>query len=139
MIFLSYGRQDDDGLKPDSFLRRLHADLTAHGLDVWWDRVSMPSRGVPFLDEIKRELATCSHVVLVVGPGALKSDYVREEWEYALSLCEPVTPVLLVPDFGALPVPLQGVDARPFWDGSRYGAELVTLVRQLQQDPAPVG
>ena len=139
MIFLSYARQDDDGLSADSFVRRLHADLTAHGLDVWWDRVAMPSRGVPFLDEIKRELQTCTHVLLIVGPGALASDYVREEWEYALSFCKAVTPALLIKDYGALPRRLQGIDARAFWNAARYGDELATLVRQLRQSPAPVG
>ena len=38
-LFLSYARNDDE-----PFVRRLYADLTAAGFDVWFDRVSMPSR-----------------------------------------------------------------------------------------------
>jgi hypothetical protein len=38
-IFLFYARNDDE-----AFVRRLHADLTHAGLDMWFDRVSMPLR-----------------------------------------------------------------------------------------------
>jgi hypothetical protein len=38
-IFLSYARDDDE-----PFVKRLHDDLTKAGFDVWFDRVSMPSR-----------------------------------------------------------------------------------------------
>jgi hypothetical protein len=38
-IFLSYARGDDE-----PFVARLHADLTARGFDVGWDRLSMPAR-----------------------------------------------------------------------------------------------
>lgn len=46
--FLSCARGDDE-----SFVARLHADLTARGFDVWRDRVSMPARGLKFLREIR--------------------------------------------------------------------------------------
>lgn len=35
-VFLSYARADDPPDQP--FVRRLHADLTAAGLHVWFDR-----------------------------------------------------------------------------------------------------
>lgn len=47
-IFLSYAREDDE-----PFVQQLQADLTARGFDVWWDRVSMPARGLTFLHEIR--------------------------------------------------------------------------------------
>jgi hypothetical protein len=139
-VFLSYARSDDDGLQPDSLVRRLYEDLTVRGgLDVWWDRASMPSRALTFLDEIKREIEARGRVLLMVGPGALGSDYVREEWQYALSLCKPVIPALLVDDYALLPPGLDQVDARLFGDGRRYAEQLATLVRQLREDAAPVG
>jgi len=46
-IFLSYARDDDE-----PFTKRLYGDLTARGFDVWWDRVSMPSRALTFFREI---------------------------------------------------------------------------------------
>jgi hypothetical protein len=54
-IFLSYARGDDgDPFDPDtSFVARLHRDLMAHGFEVWFDRISMPSRGLTFHQEIQ--------------------------------------------------------------------------------------
>ncbi len=138
-IFLSYARADDDGLKPESLVRRLYDDLTAQGCDAWWDRASMPSRALTFLDEIKREIESSSRLVLIVGPHTAVSDYVREEWQYALSLCKPVTPALITDDYGVLPRQLQRLDARAFWNEDRYTDELATLVRQLRESPAPLG
>jgi hypothetical protein len=47
-LFLSYARGDDE-----PFVKRLYKDLTAKGLNVWWDRVAMPSRALTFLQEIR--------------------------------------------------------------------------------------
>ena len=47
-IFLSYARGDDE-----PFVIRLHADLTAAGFTVWFDRESLMSRGLTFHHEIK--------------------------------------------------------------------------------------
>jgi hypothetical protein len=46
--FLSYARADDE-----LFVKRLYRDLTADGWKVWWDRESMPSRGLKFTQEIR--------------------------------------------------------------------------------------
>jgi hypothetical protein len=80
-LFLSYGRGDDvEPFDPaSSFLARLHRDLTAAGCEVWFDRVSMPSRSLTFHQEIRDAIAAADRVVLVVGPHAAGSDYVREE------------------------------------------------------------
>ncbi len=40
-LFLSYARSDDE-----PFVKRLYEDLKKAGFDVWWDRVSMPNRGL---------------------------------------------------------------------------------------------
>jgi hypothetical protein len=45
-------RNDDE-----AFVRRLHADLTAADFDVWFDRVSMPSRRRTFRQEIRDAIA----------------------------------------------------------------------------------
>jgi hypothetical protein len=45
-IFLSHARNDDE-----EFVRRLHAELTSAGFDVWFDHVSMPSRQIIFHQE----------------------------------------------------------------------------------------
>lgn len=64
-IFLSYDRGDD---KP--FVERLCEALKARGLDVWFDRESMPSRRLTFHQEIRDAIAAHERLVLVVGPHA---------------------------------------------------------------------
>src|SRR5712671_6832427 len=95
-IFLSYARGDDlDPFDPaTSFVARLHRDLTAHGFEVWFDRIAMPSRGLTFHQEIQDAVAARERLVLVVGPKAAVSDYVRQEWQFALHADKAVTPIL---------------------------------------------
>lgn len=50
-VFLSYARGDDE-----SFVKQLYEDLTAKGFSVRWDRVSMPSRALTFLQEIREAI-----------------------------------------------------------------------------------
>jgi hypothetical protein len=73
-VFLSYGRNDDE-----AFARRLDADLTKTGFDVWFDRVSMPARQLTFHQEIRDAIAARDRLLLVVGPDVLTSDYVTHE------------------------------------------------------------
>jgi len=68
-IFLFYARDGDK-----AFVRRLRADLTKAGFDVWFDRVSMPSRQITFHQEIRDAIAVLDRLLLVVGPGVLASN-----------------------------------------------------------------
>jgi hypothetical protein len=70
----------------------LQAALIGAGFDVWWDMTHMPSRGLSFLQEIRDAIAGCDRLVLLVGPHALQSDYVRAEWQWALSAGKVVVP-----------------------------------------------
>jgi WD40 repeat protein len=134
MIFLSYSRSDDE-----AFVKRLYTDLTARGIDIWWDRVSMPSRALTFLQEIRDAVAGAGRVLLVVGRGALESNYVRAEWQYALEACLHVLPVLRVGDYDLLSpelARLHCVDMRATRD---YGDALAELVDKLAQAVPPPG
>ncbi len=51
-LFLSYARDDDE-----PFVRRLYEDLVKAGFEVWFDRVSMPSRQLTFYQEIRDAIA----------------------------------------------------------------------------------
>lgn len=73
-IFLSYARGDDE-----RFVRALHAGLTSAGFDVWFDRLSMPSRSLTFYQEIRDAIESCDRLLLVIGPHALVSDYVTTD------------------------------------------------------------
>src|SRR5262245_52558992 len=89
-IFLSYARGDDE-----PFVRRLYEDLTAHGFRVWFDRVSMPSRNLTFHQEIRDAVVAHDRLLLVIGPKAVASEYVRQEWQFAWFEAEKVvTPIL---------------------------------------------
>lgn len=92
-IFLSYGRGDDE-----PFVERLCQALKARQLDVWYDRVSMPSRRLTFHQEIRNAIAARERLVLVVGPHAVASQYVRQEWQFALEEDKGVTPILRIGD-----------------------------------------
>lgn len=68
-VFLSYGRGDDE-----PFVERLCQALKARGLDVWFDRESMPSRSLTFHQEIRDAIAARERLVLVVGQHAVESE-----------------------------------------------------------------
>ena len=106
-LFLSYARDDDE-----PFVRRLHDDLEAYGLDVWFDRVSMPSRALTFIQEIRDAISARDRLVLVVGPDALASEYVEVEWRWVPDFGKPVTPVLRLGEYDTLPDELKLLDAR---------------------------
>jgi hypothetical protein len=72
-IFLSYARGDGE-----PFVRRPCTDRTKAGFDVWFDRVSVPSRQVTFHQEIRDAIAARDRLLLVVGLGVLTSDYVTQ-------------------------------------------------------------
>jgi len=46
--------------------------------------MAMPPRGLTFHQEIQDAVAGRERLVLVVGPKAALSDYVRQEWQFAL-------------------------------------------------------
>lgn len=137
--FLSYSRADDDGVRAGSFVARLHRDLTRAGLLVWWDRTDMPNRGPTFDEEIRETISRVDRLLLVVGPGATQSSYVRDEWEWALKICKPVVPILRFGDHSSLPPALLRVDATDFRGDGDYPARLEYLIRQLQEPVADPG
>ncbi|MHB8626803.1 MAG: NB-ARC domain-containing protein [Aggregatilineales bacterium] len=98
MIFLSYARDDDE-----AFTKKLYESLTKGGFTVWWDRVSMPSRALTFLQEIRDAIDAADRLILVIGPKAVTSEYVRAEWQYALAICKTINPVLRLGNYGQIP------------------------------------
>ena len=144
-IFLSYARDDDE-----PFVRQLHDDLTTRGIAVWWDRNAMESRGRTFLQEIRDAIAAVERVVLVIGPSAVRSDYVKAEWQFALEACKVVIPILrlgessLVPgelsrlDYLLVPDPLSKFHCPDFRGGRPYDQALDELVRILGKELPPL-
>ena len=140
-IFLSYARGDDvDPFDPaTSFVARLHRDLTARGFEVWFDRMAMPSRGLTFHQEIQDAVAARQRLVLVVGPKAAVSDYVRQEWQFALQADKAVTPILRQGDYPLVPDELKLLHCEDFRDDAQHAFQLENLVRQLREPVSPLG
>jgi hypothetical protein len=149
-IFLSYARSDDE-----AFVRRLYGDLTSAGFDVWYDRVSMPSRQLTFHQEIRDAIAARDRLLLVVGPGVLTSDYVTQEWRFAyFEAGKCVNPIVRLNDrnsdgathispgidgYELIPEDLKLLHAEDFRDDADYDAHLANLIRQLSEAIPPVG
>jgi len=132
-LFLSYARVDDTGLAADSFVRKIYLDLVSRGYDVWWDRVSMTDRGETFLESIANAIAQCDRLILVCGPGAFASEYVRAEWQHALSRCIPIKPLLYKGEYNELPPELASIDAVDFREAEKYVKSLEYLLRQFDE------
>jgi WD40 repeat protein len=133
-VFLSYARGDDE-----PFVARLHADLTGAGFDVWWDRVSLPSRQLTFHQEIKDAIRQRDRLVYVAGPKAALSDYVCEEWQFAIACDKPVIPILRVGNYDAVPASLGLLHCEDFRDDASYAAQLAKLVDHLRRPEPPLG
>jgi len=154
-IFLSYARDDDE-----AFVHRLHADLTNAGFNVWFDRVSMPARQLPFPQEIRDAIAACDRLLLVVGPGILTSDWAIKEWRFAYFEADKcVNPIVrlngrktggsttggatsgsqIIDGYNLIPEDLKTLHAEDFRDDAYYDAHLANLIRQLSEPPAPLG
>jgi hypothetical protein len=144
-IFLSYARDDDE-----AFVRRLYADLTKAGFDVWFDRVSMPSRQLTFYQEIRDAIAARDRLLLVVGPGILTSDYVTQEWRFAyFEAGKCVNPIVrlngrstdgtTIDGYELIPEDLRLLHAEDFRDDATYDQHLQNLIRQLSEEIPPVG
>ncbi|MBD2463051.1 TIR domain-containing protein [Oscillatoria sp. FACHB-1407] len=136
-IFLSYARSDDE-----PFVKRLYEDLTERGFQVWWDRQSMPSRALTFLQEIRDAIDQADRLILVVGPAAVKSNYVRPEWLYALSVCKVVTPLLRIGDYNLLqefPPELARLHCPDCREQRPYEEALAEVLRVLNDPIPPLG
>jgi hypothetical protein len=142
-IFLSYARGDDE-----PFVRQLNDDLTERGLEVWFDRVSMPSRQLSFYQEIADAIAARDRLLLVVGPRAVVSEYVTQEWRSALEMGKCVNPVVRldgdqegkrIDGYQLISEELKLLHAEDFRDDRRYSEHLDNLVRQLSEPAPPLG
>ena len=119
-FFLSYARGDDE-----AFVSKLHHDLTSQGFDIWFDRESLPDRGRVFLAEVRQALDEYDRLVLVVGPNALKSDYIAAEWQYAVISGKAVTPVLRIGEYADLPEELRQYHILDARNDTRYTTRVI--------------
>ncbi len=144
-IFISYARGDDE-----PFVKRLYESLTKAGFDVWFDRVSMPSRALTFHQEIRDAINARERLILVVGPKAIVSDYVTQEWQFAYFAANKcVNPIIRldgldaggnrVDGYSLIPEDLRLLHAEDFRDDSQFSVHIDNLIRQLSESMPPVG
>ncbi|MCI0551775.1 MAG: toll/interleukin-1 receptor domain-containing protein [Anaerolineae bacterium] len=87
-IFISYSRKDID------FARKLAGDLEKAGYDVWWDLTDLRG-GDDWVKTIPAAIASSQHVIVVLTPDSIESEWVRKEYTQALSLRKKIIPILL--------------------------------------------
>jgi len=144
-LFLSYARYDDE-----PFVARLFASLKEAGFDAWFDRTSMPSRQLTFHQEIRDAVAACDRLILVVGPSAVTSDYVTQEWRFAyFEAVKCVNPIVRldavdaagqkIDAYSLIPEDLRLTHAEDFRDDAQFDAHLANLIRQLNDSLPPAG
>jgi WD40 repeat protein len=141
-LFISYAHADDNqtnGRSTKTFARRLYNDLIKNGYEVWWDKVSMPNRALEFLREIGAAIEKSDRLLLLVGPHAVNSMYVREEWEFANSICIPVLPLLRSGDYDLLPDVFKEFYCPDCRDTQPYRVVLKEILRVLSQEVRPLG
>lgn len=84
-IFVSYAKEDRDRI------RYLSQALENEGWSTWWDRKIPP--GKTWDDVIEKQLTSCKCVLVAWSKHSVKSRYVREEADEAISMERPLVPV----------------------------------------------
>ncbi len=87
-IFVSYSRKDMD------FVRKLAGDLESAGYDVWWDIADLRG-GDDWVRTIPDAIASSQHVIVVLTPNSVESEWVRREYTQALALRRKIVPIML--------------------------------------------
>jgi NB-ARC domain/MTH538 TIR-like domain (DUF1863) len=107
----------------------------------------MPSRSLTFTEEIRNAIHNVDRLIVVIGPKALHSDYVRAEWQVALSEYKPVVTLLRgVPPgtadlYSCLPVELRHFHAPSFIPVDGAEPPFPSLAKILSEPvplPAPI-
>lgn len=80
-IFVSYAREDFE------LAKQVVDALANHGHSVWWDKRLTPSRGFDQL--IEEEIQKADHVVVLWTQASVKSEWVRNEANYAIDKLVP--------------------------------------------------
>ncbi len=96
--------------------------------------------GRTFSDEIRSAIKGSDRLVLIVGPAAVASDYVKHEWRFAFheaAIC--VNPILRLGNYDLLPEDLRGSHVEDFRDNSEFDSHLGNLIRQLSEVIPPLG
>jgi hypothetical protein len=133
-LFISYAREDR------RVVDWIAARLETSGYTVWIDRTGILG-GAAWQRVIPREIRRAEAVLLVLSPHAVKSEWVRREFSYALRNRVRVIPIIVRP---AEPAPemkerLAKIQSVTLWNRRKKGfAELLTALGGLRGVAAQV-
>jgi hypothetical protein len=98
-VFISYARSDGK-----SFAGELRARLENEGFSLWQDVIALEG-GRDWWLQITDALDHVEFMALIITPNALKSEFVRKEWQYARQQGVCVYPIKGAPglNFGSMP------------------------------------
>ena len=99
----------------------------------------MQSRGLTFLQELRDAIEGSDRLIAVIGPNAVKSDYVRAEWEHALLFSRGVVPILRDGDYSLIPDELSKFHCMDLRRERPYNKALEELLRILAEPVPPLG
>ncbi len=133
-LFVSYGRQEDNG-----FVDELCSRLEKEDFSVWRDVSDLPNRGLSFPAELIVAIRGCDRLVFVVSPKSMGSPWCESEWQHALEEGKPVHPVLRLGDIDLVPADLRLFDVRDFRAPERFEREFRRLAEQLHEAIVPAG
>ncbi len=133
-LFLSYARSDNEPL-----VKRLYKELVQRGWKVWWDRESMPNRALTFTQEIRDAIEHVDRLLLFVGPHAVRSDYVRSEWEHAKLFAKGIVPILCAGEYSLVPEELKVLHTPDFRQPSNFEVGIEELARILAEPLQELG
>ncbi|MBN1249372.1 MAG: TIR domain-containing protein, partial [Anaerolineae bacterium] len=138
-LFLSYAWKDDA-----QFVEHLYRALSAAGYTVWWDRARLVNRGTPIVQELRDAIFESTDRFLpVIGPAALVSEMVQQEWQYARDICLTITPIIRLGANDDVPPDFRRFlwsDFRHLEEGTEsFAAEYGNLLRIISKPPHPAG
>lgn len=126
-VFLSYSRRDAD------VMTRLCDDMRDEQLTVWTDEALTPGDTI-WQMEIEKAIESAGCVVVIFSPDAKKSQWVREELEYARTHNITIFPVLARGvEADSLPFGFTNVQFLDIRSEPKYQANAPLLVAHLQR------
>jgi hypothetical protein len=122
-VFLSYSRTDRE------LAEQVVRALRSIGVDVWWDQ-DMP--GVPWQQELERQVVELSVLVVIWTSASVNSEYVRDEARLALNHHKLVNVMRGVP---APPFPFDRINGLPIddWNGRDSHGGWQRLVATIEE------
>ena len=99
------------------FARKLAVDLEEAGYDVWWD-ISDLRGGDDWVRVIPAAIESSQHVLVVLSPNSIESEWVEKEYTQALSLHRKIIPIMLAP--ARVPFALNTINYVNFTSGDYF-------------------